>query len=97
MKMLPDNPDTVQGAIAITTKEQNLRTRANLHHITINPYKSERKEEPMEVDHCRPLRCFKCKNTSHTSNTCRNVHSNDAKVKIRCWGFGKEDHKVSFF
>ena len=30
MKILCDNPDTLLGAIAIATKEQNLRARANL-------------------------------------------------------------------
>ena len=30
MKILRDNPDTLQGAISIATKEQNLRARVNL-------------------------------------------------------------------
>ena len=30
MKILRDNPDTLQGAITIATKEQSLRARANL-------------------------------------------------------------------
>ena len=49
MKILSDNPDTLQGAIATATKEQNLRTRANLSSHYHSPYKSERKEEPMEL------------------------------------------------
>ena len=96
MKILRDNPDTLQGAIATATKEQNLRARANLSSHYHSPYKSDRKEEPMEIDHYRPLRCFKCKKTGHSSKTCRNVHLlNDAKRKnpnIICWGCGQEGH-----
>ena len=86
----------MQGAIATATKEQNLRARANLSSHYHSPYKSDRKEESMEIDHYRPLRCFKCKKTGHLSETCRNVHIlNDAKRKnpnIICWGCGQEGH-----
>ena len=45
MKILLDNP------AATATKEQNLRARANISSHYHSPYKSERKEEPMESDH----------------------------------------------
>ena len=61
MKILRDNPDTLQGGIATATKEQYLRARAYLSLHYHSPYKSDRKEEPMVIDNYRPLRCFKCK------------------------------------
>ena len=77
MKILRNNPDTLQGAIAFATKEQNLRARANLSPLYHSPYKLDRKEEPIEIDHYRPLRCFKCKKTGHSSKICRNVQCNN--------------------
>ena len=96
MKILRDNPDTMQGASATATKEQNLRARANLLSHYHSPYKSDRKEEPMEIDHYRPLRCFKCQKTDHLSKPCKNVRIlYDAKRKnpnIICSGCGREGH-----
>lgn len=102
MKILRDNPNTLQGAITIATKEQNLRARVNLSTNFNWHNKSERKEEPMEVDHYRPLRCFKCKKTGHLSKACRNVHVlNDTGVgqrkrNIVCWGCGKQGHILRY-
>lgn len=97
MKILRDNPDTLQGAISIATKEQNLRARVNHSSTFHSAQKSERREEPMEVDHYRPIKCFKCKKIGHTAKKCRVVNSvnNDTgqeKKKIRCWGCGKQGH-----
>ena len=104
MKILRDNPDTLQGAISIATKEQNLRARVNLSSSFHPPYKSERREELMEVDHYRPVKCFKCRKTGHTKKNCKNVNSVDDKTgasdikrfKGRCWGCGKEGHILKF-
>lgn len=99
MKILRDNPDTLQGAISIATKEQNLRARVNQSSSFHSGRKIERKEEPMEVDvdHYRPLQCFKCKKMGHTAKKCRVVHAVDhdtgqVKRQVRCWGCGKQGH-----
>ena len=98
MQILRDNPDTLQGAIATATKEQNLRARANLSsHYHSHSLSSDRNEEPMEIDHYRPLRCFKCKKTGHSSKTCRNVPIlNDAKRKTQISYAGTVAKKVTY-
>ena len=93
-----DNTDNLQEAIAIATKEQNLRARANLSSHYPSPYKLDRKEEPMEIDHYSPLRCFKCKKTGHSSKTYRNVQIlNDANhKKIQISYVGAAAKKVTY-
>ena len=80
MKILRDQPDTLQGAIAIATNEQNLRARVQLTHTT-----PQRREVPMEVDHSRGQQ-FK------RDNDFRRVNSAQPERKIICWNCAQEGH-----
>ena len=80
LKILRDNPDTLQGAISFATKEQNLRARVNFSSSFHPPYKSERRDEPLELDHYRPLKCHKCHELGHTKKNCKSVNSSDDKT-----------------
>ena len=81
LKILRDNPDTLQGAIGIATNEQNLRARVGLTH-------TGRHETPMEVDHSRnrnyvrpqnrpqvrrvnTIKCWGCGQEGHILKDCR--------------------------
>lgn len=105
MKILRDRPDTLQAAIAIATSEQNLRARVNLSTTYHTSHKPEARGIPMEVDHFRPLKCFKCKKLGHTANRCKVVNMVDSSTdnsrqtnprKIRCFRCGQEGHIVRF-
>lgn len=82
MKILRDEPDTLQGAIAIATNEHNLRARVHVTHGV-----EKRKETPMEVDHSRGQR-FKFRN----NNNFRRVNSTQTNKKVKCWNCGQEGH-----
>ena len=85
MKILRDQPDTLQGAVATCTKEQNLRTR-----VQMSRHGSYSAHTPMEVDHSRgqrykygdklkkvnstsnrPIKCWTCGQMGHISRDCR--------------------------
>ena len=71
-KILRENPATFRAAVTCATNEQNVQDRIQLilgkpvrEKERVNGfqgYRGEpvRQEEPMEVGHMRPLRCFKC-------------------------------------
>lgn len=80
LKILRDQPDTLQGAITIATNEQNLRARVQMTHN----FPSQRKETPMEVDHSRGQR-FKFRSKVNTTQQSRNF-------KVKCWSCGQEGH-----
>ena len=72
MRVMRENPATLQAAVASAITEQNLWKRFNLRiggvtdsnicHI-----------EPMEIDHLRPTKqCFKCNKLGHCVRECHN-------------------------
>ncbi len=71
MKILRDNPHTLQAAIVITTNELNLKNRVAL--CTSKQIPPQRNVEPMEIDLSRRLKCYKCQRTGHTANNCRTI------------------------
>lgn len=102
MKIFRDRPDTLQGAISIATTEQNLRNRVSLSDDAKS--RSNDTETPMEVDHYRHIKCFKCKKYGHTSRKCKTKNVNtvgynqnrQTNRQIRCYGCGQIGHIVRF-
>lgn len=90
LTILRRNPDNLQGAINIATTEQNLKKRVGLS----GRYEHHDKPTPMEVDHSRPLKCFKCKRFGHSANKCRSVNS--VANEITCWTCGEKGHISRF-
>lgn len=82
LKILRDQPDTLQGAIAIATNEQNLRARVQMTHT----FATQRKETPMEIDHSRGQR-FKFRKFNRVNTTQQNRNP-----KVKCWNCGQEGH-----
>ena len=84
MKILRDQPDTLQGAVATCTNEQNLQTR-----VQVARHGSYSTHTPMEVDHSRgqrykygdkfkkvntsnrPIKCWTCGQMGHISRDCK--------------------------
>ena len=83
LKILRDQPDTLQGAVAICTNEQNLRTRVQMSY-----HDSNNSHTPMEVDHSRGQR-FKFKNKFNRVNSTLNT---ETQRQIRCWHCGMLGH-----
>ena len=102
MTILRKKPDNLQEAISTATNEQNLWARVHLSGTNPSTQKSDVRGTPMEVDHYRHLKCYKCKQTGHTAKRCRNVNvhvvDTDRRTnrKIRCWGCGQEGHILKF-
>lgn len=107
MKVMRENPATLQAAITTATNEQNLRKRFALrsgnHSRAL--YGSDTDPQPMEVDHLRPqLRCFKCNRRGHKARDCRtqpkvNAVSNSVnsgrqqrRSDVVCWNCQKVGH-----
>ena len=78
MKILRDQPNTLQGAVALATNEQNLRARVQMSHQGSNV------ATPMEVDHSRGQR--------YRFNRFMKVNSAQNRPPIRCWTCGKIGH-----
>ena len=99
MKVLRDNPATLQAAVTIAAGEQNLRKRFDLR-LKGSSNSDNRREEPMEVGHYRPQKkCFNCKRAGHVAKECRvrkvNEVNCDLNVRHRhliCWSCGKRGH-----
>ena len=85
MKILRDRSQTLQAATTITTNETNLYNRVFGQH---NHTQHKASFEPMEVDHSRSLKCFKCGKRGHRGKDCENVNSTENRRKIYCWGCG---------
>ena len=108
MKVMRDNPATLQQAITIATGEQNLRRRFDLrsNHSSRSLYGNNLGEEPMEVDHARPsFRCYKCNKQGHKAKECWSKNTNinavnnsvnparqKSRANITCWFCQKRGH-----
>ena len=101
LKVLRENPNTLEAAVTAATNEQNLRKRFNLRTRSQHVLN----DNSMEVDHYRPAqRCFKCHKIGHKSRDCRSkrqVHAvvnasapmeNDRKKEMLCWYCNKKGH-----
>ncbi|MES9879658.1 MAG: hypothetical protein ABW185_02110 [Sedimenticola sp.] len=80
MRIMRDNPTTMQQAITVATNEQNLRKRFNLRtgrdmgtNIDDGVQQREMGHQPMEIDHFRrqDLRCSYCNKRGHQIRDCR--------------------------
>ena len=82
MKVMRENPATLQAAVAVATREEDLRVRYDLRlsnqnqTIEVPKIKPRQRapidpEEPMEIGHARSRRCFKCNRFGHFAAQCR--------------------------
>ena len=78
MKILRQNPATLEAAVTVAMEEQNLRTRFDLRLNSGNATKVLKEEEfgrghePMEIGHYRSKNtCFKCNQKGHIAKYCR--------------------------
>ena len=87
MKILRDQPATLQGAVAVATNEQNLRARVQMSHhsgYTSAQNTHHAQHTPMEVDHSRGQR-FK--------NRLRfNKVNSSTEAQARCWRCSQIGH-----
>ena len=77
MKVTCDNPNTFQGAVTAAMNEQNMHRRFNLHHT---PSPTIWEEEPMEIGHVRPKKCYKCHKLGHIAKNCRSSHQSKSRI-----------------
>lgn len=106
MKVMRENPATLQAAIAVATAEHNLRKRFDLR---TSSHSGQRQvahadnygPEPMEVDHARDQRCFACHRIGHKAKDCRSRQqsvnavrnsSGTSRSAIVCWNCHKPGH-----
>lgn len=96
MKILREDPKTFDEAIQVALREQNIRKRFSLRNED-NPKTTQKQShstqdyglEPMEVDHFRPRRCFKCKRVGHWAKDCKVKTINEVQNPVRSGGFGR--------
>jgi len=107
MKIMRDNPQTFQQAVAVAMTEQNLRKRFELRkggsdRSDLRP-SGAASHEPMEVDHYRShKRCLNCNKFGHKAKDCRvrvkqvnvlyKTDQSEPKEQIECWRCGKKGH-----
>ena len=87
MKILRDQPNTLQGAIAIATNEQNLRVMVQMTHS----HAQSSHHEPMEVDHSRGQR-FRGQNHPNRFNRINSANPAQNFRQIKCWNCGMLGH-----
>lgn len=104
MKVMRENPATLQAAITVATAEHNLRKRFDLRsgHPSSQNHADNYGPEPMEVEHLRnQLRCYICNRKGHKAKHCRSrqprvnsVSSNSqtAHRSLVCWKCQKPGH-----
>lgn len=108
MKVMRENPVTLQLAVDIATREQNLRKRFNFRNgVTKVPVSQVSGEESMEVDHFRKRpRCYNCGKRGHLAKVCssrKQVHavqerdfvaktSQKQSRNVQCWSCGSLGH-----
>lgn len=75
IKVMRDNPQTLQAALISATGEQNLRVRFQLRNRfsdTSQNSSTFNEHEPMEIDHIRPQKpCTYCHKLGHQIKDCR--------------------------
>ena len=93
MKILRDQPATLQGAVAVATNEQNLRARVQMSHhsgYTSNHAQNtpHTQHTPMEVDHSRGQRLKDRLKARPRFNWVNSA----GEFLIRCWRCGQNGH-----
>jgi hypothetical protein len=76
MKVMRDNPPTLDAAIKSAVNEQSLQVRFKLRFGKSNTSQSTYDPEPMEVDHVRPQKCLFCLKVGHNIKDCRKRQKN---------------------
>ena len=104
MKIMRDNPRTLQDAITVANNEQNLRRRFDLrsgNHPQRGADHANFGAEPMEVVHVRPqMRCHFCHRQGHKIKDCRARQKQVNTVGVQaqqnppiiCWRCNKVGH-----
>ncbi|ESO91883.1 hypothetical protein LOTGIDRAFT_163245 [Lottia gigantea] len=91
LKLMRENPATLQGAVVSAMGEQNIRSRFALRSDAF-PVDNAYSHEPMEVDHVRPQRrCSNCNRFGHRTNDCRSNQRPSGHVNA----FSKNDRNNS--
>ena len=102
---------TLAGAVLSATQEQNVRARFNLrlgrNYSSGRSFRSEvadenmKRSEPMEVDHFRPRRCYKCGSSQHRARNCQNSRGQVNAIagerqsrgsELLCWRCNQPGH-----
>ena len=106
LKVMRDNPNTLQGAITTAMTEQNLRKRFELRSGNRTHGGASNGPEPMEIDHMRRSgRCYKCNRSGHKAKDCRvrqlNLVETYPKCQIeplvetrRCYNCNQQGHLI---
>lgn len=99
MTIFRKNPDSLQGAMGIAIDEANLRQRVTASGGRMYTPPENEGPVPMEIDHSRKFKCYKCHNYGHKANVCKDVSVNAInrqinERQIRCWNCGEEGHII---
>ena len=107
MKVMRDNPATLQDAITVATNEQNLRKRFDLRSGNRSSMDKGSAidnfgPESMEVDHFRrQTRCYICNRKGHKAKDCRqkqqavnavSYRPKQSYITVVCWHCQKRGH-----
>lgn len=84
MKILRDQPDTLQAAVGVATNEQNLRARVQMSH----QIQTTSNGTPMEVDQSRGQR-FRPR---HKYNRVNSTINTQGPRQVKCWHCGRLGH-----
>ena len=99
LRIMRENPNTLQAACLIASKEQNLRKRFDLRFGKQSKF--EHNAESMEIDYSRPSQnCFNCKRPGHVSRDCRkpryvsrrSINAINRQNTFLCWNCHQAGH-----